>query len=122
MEKRIAVPNVLTLAFCAALLAAAEPAPPDRVLLKGSSLGAVDFNHKAHTAGGWQCQVCHHGSKSDKPSKEPQYEACRTCHPMKGKVAFHTVGAKTGVCIDCHQAEKKGPAKCSDCHVKGGGS
>jgi hypothetical protein len=125
MSKTIGAVLVLVLTFSFSLLAAADPPTPDKVELKGSSFGSVAFNHKAHTDGGWKCEVCHHGSKSEKPPKEGmQYQACRDCHskstaaPMKTKVAFHAVGAKAGVCIDCHVAEKKGPAKCSDCHVK----
>jgi hypothetical protein len=98
--------------------------PPDSVELKGSPMGAVKFNHKAHTDGGWSCEVCHHASKPEKPLGEVRYQACRDCHskaiekPMKTKVAFHAVGAKSGICVDCHLAEKKGPSKCSDCHKK----
>jgi hypothetical protein len=88
-------------------------------------MGAVKFNHKAHTDGGWKCEVCHHASKPEKPLPEGTYQACRDCHskstedPMKTKVAFHAVGAKSGICVDCHLSEKKGPSKCSDCHKKG---
>ena len=98
--------------------------PPESVELKGSAMGTVKFNHKAHTDGGFSCEVCHHASKPEKPLGEERYQACRNCHskaiekPMKTKVAFHAVGAKEGICIDCHLSEKKGPSKCSDCHKK----
>lgn len=120
MKKTLAV--LVGLMLMVTVFAMAQAAP-DVVDLKGAALGAVKFNHKAHTAGGFKCDVCHHASKPEKANTS-KFQSCRACHskaaaaPMKTKVAFHAVGAKTGVCIDCHLQEKKGPTKCSECHKK----
>jgi hypothetical protein len=105
---------------------------PDSVVLTGAPLGAVTFNHKAHTTtyGATKCEGCHHASKPEKPSKSAQ-QKCTDCHtkvaeaPMKTKLqaAFHDPMAKKGTCSDCHQqaiakGNKKAPAKCADCHKK----
>ncbi len=104
---------------------------PDTVILKGSPMGGVKFDHKTHSkerAGG-KCETCHHASKKEMPAKGPQ-QKCQDCHtkavkaPMKTTTqgAFHAPMAKGGVCITCHLAEngkgKKAPTKCQECHKK----
>ena len=113
-----------------------EPAPAeskkavarDVLVLTGSPLGGVRFEHKLHIArAGNNCATCHHPSKPEKPASAPQ-EACSDCHtnaappPMKTKhqAAFHNPTAQSGTCIDCHKAQsatgKKPPLNCMECH------
>ena len=104
--------------------------PKDVLVLRGSPLGGVRFEHKLHGERVSQkCETCHHLSKPEKPATAPQ-QACSACHakvavlPMKTKyqAAFHNPMAQSGTCIDCHKAEnatgKKAPVKCVDCHKK----
>lgn len=113
-----------------------EPAPTestkavarDVMVLTGSPLGGVRFEHKLHAArAGNNCATCHHPSKPEKPASAPQ-QACSDCHtnaaapPMKTKhqAAFHNPTAQSGTCIDCHKAEsakaQKPPLNCMECH------
>lgn len=115
-----------------------EPAPTeskkavakDVLVLTGSPLGGVRFEHKLHVArAGNNCATCHHASRPEKPASAPQ-QACSDCHmsvaapPMKTKrqAAFHNPTAQSGTCIDCHKAEgakaKKPPLNCMECHKK----
>jgi Class III cytochrome C family len=111
-------------------LIGAQTKPPDTVILKGSPLGGVKFDHKAHMERAEKnCEVCHHPSKPEKPLASPQ-ESCFDCHtkpPTAGvKVirqgAFHNPTATAGTCIDCHKAQDakgmKAPTKCMECHKK----
>jgi hypothetical protein len=126
----------LTLSFCILAItfvvqAADQAKAPDTIILKGSPLGGVKFDHKTHaeTRAGNKCETCHHPSKPEKPASAPQ-QACRSCHvkpavpPMKTATqgAFHNPTAKSGTCIDCHlkaNAEgKKAPNTCMQCHNK----
>ncbi len=104
--------------------------PKDVVILKGSPLGAVKFEHKLHSeARSVKCETCHHPSRPEKPATALQ-QACSDCHtkvaisPMKTKLqaAFHNPTATAGTCIDCHKAEsakgKVPPIKCLGCHKK----
>ena len=135
MRKYSVVPS-LTLCFCLvtltlALRAADQAKAPDTIILKGSPLGGVKFDHKAHaeTRTGNKCETCNHPSKAEKPATAAQ-QACRSCHvkpavpPMKTatQAAFHNPTAKSGNCIDCHlkaNAEgKKSPTTCMQCHNK----
>jgi cytochrome c553 len=112
----------------AKLMAQAAPAPPDTIILKGPTQGAVTFMHKKHGAL-TECVTCHHASKPEK-AKTSDHQKCTECHtkpaaaPMKTALrdAFHNPMAKQGVCADCHSkaaAEGKTvPVKCADCHKK----
>jgi hypothetical protein len=104
--------------------------PKDVVILIGSPLGGVRFEHKIHfQVRKIKCDTCHHASKPEKPATAPQ-QACSTCHttlavpPMKTKrqAAFHSPTATSGTCIDCHKIQNSGgkaaPVKCMDCHKK----
>jgi len=104
--------------------------PKDVVILRGSPLGAVKFEHKLHSeARSIKCETCHHASKPEKPATAMQ-QACSDCHtkvaisPMKTKLqaAFHNPTATAGTCIDCHKAVtakgKVPPVKCLGCHKK----
>lgn len=117
-------------AVAAPRLHAQTPKAPESVVLTGSPLGGVKFNHKLHTAdASVKCTTCHHASKPEK-AKTSDYQKCTDCHtktaaaPMKTATrgAFHDPMAKKGTCIDCHVTEaakgKKAPTKCADCHKK----
>jgi hypothetical protein len=94
--------------------------PKDVIILKGSPLGGVRFEHKLHVARtGNNCAACHHASKPEKPASAPQ-QACSDCHtnaataPMKTKhqAAFHNPTAQSGkkaplTCMECHKQENK---------------
>jgi sRNA-binding protein len=109
---------------------AAKALARDVVVLTGSPLGGVRFEHKLHAArAASNCAACHHASRKEKPATAPQ-QACSDCHakaaapPMKTRyqAAFHNPTAQSGICIDCHKAEsakaKKAPLKCVECHKK----
>ncbi len=81
------------------------------------------FVHDAHneTAGIEDCAECHHvyedGKRLEDESSEDQ--SCSECHDLKGSAdqpslikAFHLN------CKGCHQAQKKGPIMCGECHIK----
>jgi sRNA-binding protein len=117
----------IAVAFLMGGLVQAQTAP-GTVILKGSPMGGVKFDHAKHVkAADNKCEGCHHASKAEKPMKA-KAEKCQNCHtktvaaPMKtnAKAAFHDAMAKKGVCIDCHakDATKKAPTKCADCHKK----
>lgn len=100
---------------------ATPPAKP--ILLTGSPMGGVRFEHSKHAIA---CETCHHPSREPKPGSALQ-QACTSCHTkpsqsgMKtGKqAAFHNPTATAGTCIDCHK--KSGgaaPTKCAQCHKK----
>lgn len=102
----------------------------DVLVLTGSPLGGVRFEHKLHIErAGNNCATCHHPSRPEKPASAPQ-QACSNCHtsvaaaPMKTKrqAAFHNPTAQSGTCIDCHKVEsakaKKPPLNCMACHKK----
>lgn len=108
--------------------AAKAAVPKDVIVLTGSPLGGVRFEHKLHaTRAGNNCATCHHPSRPEKPASAPQ-QACSDCHlkkaaaPMKTiyQGAFHNPVAQSGTCIDCHKSEnakgKKAPVNCMDCH------
>jgi len=125
------------LAVCLSLLGAgfvrvvySQTQPKDTVILKGSPMGGVKFEHKLHSTGrGIKCETCHHASKPEKALTAAQ-QACFGCHtkpataPMKTarQGAFHNPTATKGTCIDCHKTVnaqgKKAPTKCMECHKK----
>lgn len=112
----------------------AQAKAPDTVVLTGSPMGAVKFDHAKHAKDyGAKCTDCHHASKPEKAMKAEQ-QKCTDCHtkvaeaPMKTKLqaAFHDAMAKKGTCVDCHvkataAGKKTAPAKCADCHKKENG-
>ena len=117
-------------AIAAPRLAAQAPKEPGTVVLTGSPLGGVKFEHKLHAQDRKiKCTTCHHASKPEKAMASAN-QKCTDCHtktpaaPMKTATrgAFHDPMAKKGTCIDCHVTEaaagKKAPTKCADCHKK----
>ena len=103
-------------------------APDEPITIEGKK--PATFNHQTHTALGLDCGTCHHDAEHQPLSAEdiaalPSADklACESCHNenfanpklQKRMNVFHTR------CKDCHQEGvdgKKGPTKCSDCHVK----
>lgn len=109
---------------------AQKSTPKDVVVLVGSPMGGVRFEHKKHVGlASNKCETCHHPSRPQKPLTAPQ-QTCTSCHtkvatpPMKTKLqaAFHNPTAQAGTCINCHKTQaaksKKVPVKCADCHKK----
>jgi hypothetical protein len=132
MKKFLVILSVVAVAACMSGMAYAQEKAPTTVILKGAPLGGVKFDHAKHSKlEGVKCDVCHHASKPEKPSKTA-HEDCQGCHtkaataPMKTNAqgAFHVAMAKSGLCIDCHvkaiAAGKVAPAagKCPLCHKK----
>ena len=107
----------------------AQEKGPETVVLSGSPLGSVTFQHAAHQEL-TDCSTCHHESRPEKPLTA-EHQACTDCHvkepvaPMTTSTrdAFHDQTAKAGTCVGCHvQAAAEGktvPTKCTDCHKKG---
>jgi hypothetical protein len=133
MKKFLVVLSVFAVAGFMSGIASAQEKPPTVVVLKGSPMGGVKFDHAKHSKmEGVKCEQCHHASKPEKPSKTA-HENCQDCHtktatpPMKTSAqgAFHVAMAKSGLCIDCHAkaiaaGKTAAPAagKCMMCHKK----
>lgn len=103
-------------------------APEDEVVIDGRK--PARFAHTVHLGLGLDCGVCHHDQEHNPLSKEaiaalgdPAGLSCVSCHNsghpdadlQKAKDVFHAR------CKTCHQEGyegKKGPTKCTDCHLK----
>lgn len=128
----LAVSAVFALTLVTLAIAVKADEPPKVVILKGSPLGAVKFDHAKHVASKIACETCHHASKPEK-AMSSEHQKCTDCHtkvaaaPMKTKLqaAFHDPMAKKGTCIGCHVKKAaegiKTPSKCNDCHKKANG-
>jgi Class III cytochrome C family len=127
----LAILMIVAVAFVFSGTALAQAKAPGVVVLKGNPMGGVKFDHTKHMKAG-PCTTCHHPSKPEKAMKGAQ-ENCSDCHtktptaPMKttAMLAFHSAGAKSGLCIDCHVKKAAegnkavpGVGKCADCHKK----
>lgn len=130
MKKLVVILSIIAVAVFMSGIAYAQEKAPASVVLKGSPMGGVKFDHAKHSKmEGVKCDTCHHASKTEHPAKTA-HQACQDCHtkaaaaPMKTgtQAAFHAPMAKGGTCIDCHvkqnAAGKKAPTKCPDCHKK----
>jgi Class III cytochrome C family len=130
MKKFLVILAAVAVAGAMSGIASAQEKPPTVVILKGSPMGGVKFDHAMHSKmPGVKCENCHHPSKPQHPAKSA-HEACPICHtkvatpPMTTNMqgAFHAAMAKSGTCIDCHLKEnaagKKAPTKCPECHKK----
>ena len=84
---------------------------------------AAVFLHDAHNenAGIENCNECHHVYEDGKRVEDESSEdrRCSDCHGLEGSgrqpglmKAFHLN------CKGCHQARKKGPIMCGECHVR----
>ena len=101
---------------------------PDKVItIEGKK--PVKFKHDVHMELGVSCGECHHDEKhvprtaEDISGLSAEDLKCATCHNssfaveklQKAKAIFHAN------CKECHKkgaGGKKGPTKCSGCHVK----
>ena len=125
MKSKSVASLVVAFLFSLALagLSFATDTGPDTIVLKAGKKGDVTFHHKKHQEK-IKCGECHHAKGPD--GKQAPYtegmkiQKCDACHnksfpnkrlarPMK---AFHTN------CKGCHKAQKKGPTKCKECHIK----
>lgn len=106
----------------------AAVAPADEITIKGKK--PARFNHPTHISMGLSCATCHHDGEHQPLTAEaiaalPDVGAlqCVSCHNgdfankelQKAKDVFHAR------CRTCHQEGyqgKKGPTKCSACHIK----
>jgi predicted CXXCH cytochrome family protein len=88
---------VAAVVFSAGVAAAAD-APA--TITFDTKNGKVTFAHKTH--------------------QERLKGDCLKCHADKagGKIAGFSKDKAHGLCKKCHEAEKKGPTKCVDCHKK----
>ena len=87
---------IIAVAVAFAGIAYAATAPTGPITLEAKQ-GNVTFKHETHAAA--KCDKCHGPGEPAKIAK-------------MGKDAGHKL------CQECHKAEKKGPQKCGDCHVK----
>ena len=102
--------------------------PDKEIVIEGKK--PARFDHQKHLALGVTCGVCHHDA-DHKPLTEEAILAmdsakkleCQSCHNQdfaneklnSVKLAFHAR------CKECHKqgvGDKKGPTKCTDCHLK----
>ena len=109
--------------------AAGMKAPEAEIIIEGEKKSAR-FSHPVHLNIGVECGQCHHGSDKQ-PLTDKDIEAmdsnlqlrCASCHNkdlvnpklQTPKAAFHAR------CKECHKQGvdgKKGPTKCTGCHVK----
>ena len=110
-------------------VAAGMKTPEGEMIIEGEKKSAR-FSHQVHLDLGVECGQCHHGSDKQ-PLTDKDIEAmennlqlqCVSCHNkdlanpklQTSKAAFHAR------CKECHKqgvGDKKGPTKCTDCHVK----
>lgn len=103
--------------------------PEEEIIIEGEKKSAR-FSHPLHLKLGTECGQCHHGNEHQ-PLTEADIGAmetsmqlrCASCHNkdftnpklQTPKAAFHAR------CKDCHKKGvegKKGPTKCTGCHVK----
>ena len=104
-------------------------APEGEMIIEGEKKSAR-FSHPVHLNLGVDCGQCHHGSEQQ-PLTDKDIAAmennlqlrCVSCHNkdfanpklQTSKAAFHAR------CKECHKKgvnDKKGPTKCTGCHVK----
>ncbi len=103
-------------------------APTEEITIQGKK--PARFNHATHNALGLSCGSCHHDAKHQPRTAEDIAAVdkadelkCMSCHNkefpvkklQKAKNVFHAR------CKDCHKKGvegKKGPSKCTACHIK----
>ena len=109
--------------------AAGIKAPEDEIIIKGEKKSAR-FSHPVHLKIGIDCGACHHNidkqpltDKDIEAMENSQQLRCANCHNkdfaepklQSIKDAYHAR------CKECHKqgvGDKKGPTKCTDCHVQ----
>lgn len=130
----ICTATVLAMALCGTLTtgltatAGSAGEPAEELVIQGKK--PARFAHKTHTGLGIACGTCHHDQKHTPLAAEaiaavadPATLRCLSCHNdghaqkelRQAKDVFHAR------CKTCHEEGyqgKKGPAKCTDCHLK----
>ncbi|MCA1765219.1 MAG: cytochrome c family protein [Desulfobulbaceae bacterium] len=124
------ITTVVGLALGITAVQAEDPlkAPTEPITIDGKK--PVQFDHAVHQELGVDCAECHHDGEHNPRTAEniaalsdSEVLQCATCHNeefanpelQNRKTIFHAN------CRECHQEGvngKKGPTKCSDCHVK----
>lgn len=102
--------SVLALAFAGVAFAGSQGA--ETMVLKGGSLGDVQFPHKDHQYTLKSCEVCHKLF----PREDGSIQELIGAGTLKKKQVMN-------LCISCHkETEAKGkdagPTSCKECHVK----
>ncbi len=83
MKRLLVILSVFAFAVTFSGLVYAQEKAPTTVILKGSPLGGVKFDHAKHSKmEGVKCEQCHHASKPEKPSKTA-HQNCRTATPRR---------------------------------------
>ena len=107
----------------AGISVAGNAGPADMVLKTSKGKKPATFPHKLHQDL-MKCAECHHTAADGKkgPYVAGQEAKCESCHDgsLPGKVKDFK-GAAHVNCKGCHKAGfngKKGPTKCTGCHVK----
>ncbi|GAB4342821.1 MAG: hypothetical protein Kow0089_18150 [Desulfobulbaceae bacterium] len=124
----MALVTTLCLGAGVALAGTAATAPQEEMTIAGKK--PARFSHPTHLQMGLDCAVCHHdGSHTPLTAEaigalaDTAQLKCVSCHNAdhpdeklrKAKDVFHAR------CRDCHKKGyegKKGPTKCSGCHLK----
>jgi hypothetical protein len=112
------------LLIAAVALAAAAKDAPEKAMIDAckAKKSGVEFPHKAHVDKGLACDKCHHTQKGLKAGATDEVKKCSSCHldPKDKALSCKEMSPAKNpyhkLCIDCHKAEKKGPAKCAECH------
>ena len=126
-EKKMSKKIVLCLAVLAMVcgfsaISMAGEGPENITIDTPKKKSTVPFPHWAHQASA-ECGDCHHSKNAD--GSQGAYVAgqagkCSSCHDgslANKKVATAKKAAHVN-CKGCHKAEKKGPTKCGECHIK----
>jgi hypothetical protein len=103
-------------------------APTEEIIIDGQK--PARFSHQKHLDLQIDCGTCHHDAKHQPLTAEAigtmenaEKLKCQSCHNAdfanselnSQKLVFHAR------CKECHQkgvGDKKGPTKCTDCHIK----
>ncbi len=84
----------------------------------------VAFTHTKHTTDHKvKCDNCHHVYKDKKQvwKEGDKVQKCAECHTSPKENQGETLSLMNAYhknCRDCHKEQKKGPAKCDECHPK----
>ena len=76
MKKFLVILSVMAVAVFTSGIASAQEKAPGTVILKGSPMGGVKFDHAKHSKmEGAKCETCHHASKPEKANRRPTRRA-----------------------------------------------
>jgi hypothetical protein len=123
MMKKITL-LLTVLAFVAVSAFGAKPPATVTIDAAAKKQPAVKFAHDKHITRAKTCDQCHHDSKGLTADSKVEVKKCSACHlgpkpPVPSmremsltKNPFHIK------CLGCHKEGKKGPTKCTECHIK----